>query len=80
VPLLVSSCFVLLLHQFFSRGKLEIVPFHFSFFLLKAQTTKIDKEKAVFFMGELESKHGIFSKMPLAWYIIFDILSHNNRS
>lgn len=36
VPLLVSSCFVLLLHQFFSRGKLEIVPFLFFFIFFLA--------------------------------------------
>jgi len=69
--------FHFLLHQFFSLGKLEIVPFLFNF-LLKAQTTKIDKEKAVF-RESLGNKHGIFTKMPLAIvYLSYltDFLSH----
>ena len=53
VPLLVSLFFFLIFFLF-SRGKLEIVPFLSFFFLLKAQTTKIEDEKAGSYVGRAE--------------------------
>jgi len=78
VPLLVSSFFSLFLFFIFLLESLKL--FHFFLFLLKAQTTKIEDEKAgSFYVGRAEETWN--SSLKCHWHTFINVdIYYNNRS